>query len=410
MELIRINKNQREDFKKVWQIAFDDEFSEDFCTSFFELEDLWDYAYGWVEGEKLVSTYLSLDVKVLIRNKEFSAKYIDGVATIPEYRRQGLIQNLMRQDAVDCIKKDIPIILLDPSKDSFYRKFGFEFALSKCRIRVDKEFCSKDDKGSNFIVKKDIIANSKELQAGYLELNKWFWENSNYSELKWPKCYEDIKFLREDINIAVAYSSSNTAIGYIIYQIEESSMVIEYFRYKNLDGFYALKNFIISDIKEVKDFVFNSVPEDFPFELMLQDVSRPEKRLVLCNWTSRMARVINLSELLNTLIEKAPQKQLSIFVKDDILKENEGYYVISTKGKVTKETEAKPDIITTINDIVPLLTGLKSAEELYRQERLKVMEDEALVKGARFIPEVIKELGDLLPKITTFSADEYLAP
>lgn len=411
MEQIKLDKRFKDEFLEVWKVAFeeDEEFENELCNHFLNQEDLWQYAYGWIDNGKLVSTYLSLDVNVLIRNKKFKGHYIDSLATLPSYRRKGLIHKQMLRDAKHCFKNNIPLMLVDPSRDSFYRKFGFEFAFDQYRVTVDRNFCSQTEHSSSYTVKADIIADSSELQLAYKDITECFFKHPRYNEMRWPKCYEDIKFRRKDINIAVAFDENNLPCGYILYTREENNMILESFRYLNLDAFYALKKYMISLDESINNFVFRSIPKDFPLELLIKDLGRPEKKLFFGSWISRMIRIIDFRGFLERIIEYAPKNQIYIHIIDDIIMENEGFYRILPSGEVKKESSGNIDVTATITDIVPLLTGLKSAKELYYNGKLKVSRDKT-IEPYNKIPEIITEIDRILPKVTTFSADEYLAP
>lgn len=383
-----------------------------FANIFFNQEDLWNYTYGWLDNEKLVSTYISLDVEVLIRNKPFKGKYIDGLATLPSHRGRGLVHSQIINETNKCLEQGFSFLLLDPSRDSFYRKFGFEYGIGQYRITVDKSFFSQKglDRCRTFTVEAGPIANNIMLQAAYKEMNVWLYKNSRYNEMKWPPCYEDIKFKRDDITIAAVYDEMKRPCGYILYFIEGARMVIESFRYFYLDSFYALKKYMMSVNMELEQFVFKSIPEDFPIDLLITDLGRPDKKLLFGSWISRMVRVVDFQKVLECLIGNPPNKPIRIFVKDDVINANEGYYTISPDGKVLKEEFGSSDLAVTITDIVPLLTGLKSARTLYYDGKLKVTGTKTIEQSFAALPSIIKEMDGILPKITTFTGDEYLAP
>jgi predicted acetyltransferase len=413
MEIIKLNESFKMEFLKVWRDSFLDTqtFEEEFSMRFFSQEDLWNQAYGWVDHGKLISTYLSLDVKVIIRKKEFSAHYIDGIATLPEYRNKGLLFTQMLNDAKGCLENNIPLMLLDPARDSLYRKFGFEFALDKYTTFIPREFLYETkDYEFNYKVNSDFLSKNQKLQCDYKEINRWFWSNSRYNEMKWPKCYEDVKFLDYEIKVVVAYDNNNEPMAYALYTIEKDKMYIKSYRYINLYGFYAIKNFIFNIDKEIVGFDLESIPEDFPLDLLITNRWATDKFLTHRKMISRMARIIDFKGLLEKLIVDSPRRTISIYIKDDILIENTGTYVISTDGSVVKEDSRMYEVSATISDFVPLITGLKSAEELYFNGKLKVNDMQNICQSPRSVPNVIKEIDYILPKDITYNADEYLAP
>ncbi|MBU3127673.1 GNAT family N-acetyltransferase [Clostridium tagluense] len=413
MEIIQLNESFKKEFLKVWRDSFLDTqtFEEEFSMRFFSQEDLWNQAYGWVDEGKLISTYLSLNVKILIRKKEFSAHYIDGIATLPEYRNRGLLFTQMLNDAKRCLENNIPLMLVDPAKDSLYRKFGFEFALDKYETFIPREFLYETkDYEFSYKVSSDLLSKSQKLQCDYKEINRWLWSNSRYNEMKWPKCYEDVKFLDYEIKIVVAYEKKNKPVAYALYTIEKDKMYIKSFRYINLYGFYAIKNFIFNIDKEIVGFGLESIPEDFPLDLIITHRWAIDKFLNHRKLISRMARIIDFKGLLEKLIVASPRRAISIYIKDNMLEENTGAYIILMDGSVVKEDSTECELYATIHTFVPLLTGLKSAEELYFNGKLKVNQGQDVYQSPLLIPDVIKELSYILPKDITYNADEYLAP
>lgn len=411
MKLVKLDIGFKDEILNVWKIAFegDEEFEDDICKKFFSQPDLWKYAYGWIDDNKLISTYLSLEVKVLIRNKEFRAHYIDGLATLPSYRRRGLIHQQMLSDAKLSMQNNIPLMLVDPSRDSFYRKFGFEYALDRFKINIDKSFFSTCSNRPGCRVISGRMSD-KELQAGYKKINKWLRDNSRYNEMIWPPCYEDIKFLREDLEVTVVYVSNNLPVGYILYYIENKHMILESFRYMTLDAFHVLKTYMLTLEDEINTYSFNSIPQDFPIDLLVDDFGRPEKRLVASSHITRMMRITDFQSFLEKSLCRMPSKPICMYIQDDILKENSGFYTILPTGNVIRSEEQRCYISCTISDIVPFLSGLKSAEELYYNGKLKVNRDNNAHQSRMFLPEIIKEISYVLPKVVTYNADEYLAP
>lgn len=408
MKFTQLDASYKKELLALWKIAFDEDedFDDDICHAFFSHPDLWKHTYGMSDNGKLVSTYMSIPVMILIREKKFEATYIDGLATLPEYRRRGLIHQQMLDDAKRCIHNNISLMLVDPSRDSFYRKFGFEYAFDKFRISFDNTFL-KDNTATSSTIKSSKLSDSS-IQDDYKVINKWLYDNSRYNELIWAPCYEDIKFKRDDISISLAYDKDSMPSGYMLYTIEDDNMIIESFKFTSLDAFFALKSYM-SQNNKIKQYVFKSIPQNFPLHLLVKDISRPEKRLLLTSCMTRMMRITNLEKVLERLIHNCPKAPICIYIWDDIITENSGYYTISIDRKVTKSYIGNMDCKINITDIVPLLSGLKSAKELYYSDMLKVNVMD-VSQSRDSLPNVISELDTILSKTVTFSADEYLAP
>ncbi|QUI24155.1 GNAT family N-acetyltransferase [Vallitalea pronyensis] len=410
MELVRLNIDKKHELLKLWEVAFEEDeiFEDSLCEQFFSQLDLWHYTYGWLHKDKLVSTYMTLDVDVRIRNKVLKAHYIDGIATLPTYRRQGLVHKQMYEDAMRCREHHIPIMLVDPSRDSFYRKFGFEFAMDKYKILLDRDFFQTNALEKTGNVVKGQMDNN-ELKQAYQFINQWLWQHSRYNEMLWPPCYEDIKYKRDDYKLAVAHNDDGKPIGYIIYAIHNQEIVIESIRYVTLGALYVLKHYMLNIDEEISTYVLNSIPQDFPLDLFLKDIGRPEKRLKPYSCMTRMMRIVDFQVALEALIIQKPEIPICMAIEDTIIKENSGFYTLLPSGRIIRKS-CECFVSSTIEDIVPLLSGLKSAETLYYNGKIRVNDVRNVEQNIYKLPRIIKVLDSILPKVTTYNADEYLAP
>ena len=98
MELIKLDKSHRESFEKLMKFSFppEDEEENEEVALFLKNKRIWDDAYGWFDGDTLVSTYSSYSGQFKIRDKNFNVKFIDLVATLPTYRKKGLVRKGMK--------------------------------------------------------------------------------------------------------------------------------------------------------------------------------------------------------------------------------------------------------------------------------------------------------------------------
>lgn len=408
MKLIRLSKDYKEQLRKVYSLVFEDDFREDYCEFCLNHEDFWDQTYGWVDGEKLVSTYTCLDIEVQIRTETFKANYIDGVATLPHYRNQGLVNKMFLNNIDYCRENHIHVIFLDPFKHSYYRRSGFEVAMESNKIEMDFNFLSRDFQCPNYKIQMDYLNDNPPLQKDYKEINEWLWVNSSYSEMRQPVCYEETKYQHKDVVVAIVYDEDNQPQGYIIYTEQDETLTIKDFRYKNLYGFYALKKHILSYKDQVGALIFTKVPSDFPVSLLVDDYWKNSKNVKITKNLSRMMRIVNAEAVLSDVINTYPERQICIEIYDDLISENQGKYIITPEGIVNKlkindkiEADAKISII----DLVPLVTGRKSATELYFEGKLRLPNNENIYNSIKHIPDIIEEIDKLLPKSIAYNAE-----
>jgi len=160
MEKRKLDKNYAAAALEVWRAAFagDEEFDTDFCMRFFSQDNLWQQSNCWLDGDKLISTYFSLNVELLVRNKHLTARYIDGIATLPEYQGRGLVTNCMTDDISECYKMGVDLMLTDPARDSIYRNVGFEYSIDKYNATIPISYFKSETQESNYSVKVEILS------------------------------------------------------------------------------------------------------------------------------------------------------------------------------------------------------------------------------------------------------------
>lgn len=410
MELIRLSKEYKEQLRKVYNLVFEDAFGEEHCEFCLNHEDFWKQTYGWIDEERLVSTYTSIDIDVQFKKKSFKARYLDGVATLPSYRKQGLIDKMFFEDIERCKKEEIFIILLDPFKHSYYKRIGFEVSTESNSIEMDFDLLSKESKSCYYKVDMDYLKDSKKLQNDFKEINKWLWDNSPYNEMKQPPSYEETRYKHDNIHIAIVYDENSSPDGYLVYTEENRTLNIYSCRYKSLNAFYAMKKYISSYKDQVTKLKFSKVPEDFPIGLLVDDYWRINEKVTITKNLSRMMRIIDPKYVIGKLLDNHPKNKIYMKIKDELIEKNNGIYEISPNEEVEKidksnENKYKTDIEISIGDIVPLLTGRKSALELYYEGKLKVTDSDDIYHSVNHIPDIIKELDKMFCKTIAYNAE-----
>ncbi len=407
MQIVKLDKSYKDDLRKIFRLVFEDSFDDDPFKFFVNHDQTWEYVYGIIEDDKLVATYISFDVEVKIRDEVFKAHYLDGLATLPPYRNQGFMRKFFTQDVQRCKVEQIPMILLDPFKHSYYRKFGFEMVMDSTKLSADWNLLSLDLKPTDYTVSMDFLKDNQQLQVDYHNLRCWFRDNSHYNEMKMPEPYEDSKFHDGQNIIAITYDQTKEARGYLLYQEKNRTLKVSAFRYADLSAFYALKKHILAYTDQVNKVIFTRVPPDFPVSLILDTHWRAGNYAELKSSSSRMMRILNPQRLVEELMVAYPLRPLILYIKDESLPELEGKYFISTIGEVSRDDSLKEDLIIRSTDLGQLLTGFKSAIELYLAGKLEIPGQAEIVFSIKKIPETIQILDQLFPKIVTFMAEEW---
>lgn len=112
--------------KKIWRECFDD--SDEYLDMFFS--QVYDPAHVMVserEG-KTVSSLLLQPFAMNFHGVELPAKYICGAATLPRFRMQGIMSELLRSALNRCYREGALLCCLIPAHSylyAYYRNYGF---------------------------------------------------------------------------------------------------------------------------------------------------------------------------------------------------------------------------------------------------------------------------------------------
>jgi len=147
MELIKLNKSHKESLEKLLKFSFppEDEQDTEWGNLIIKNEKIWNDVYGWFDGDTLAATYGSYSAQLMIRGEIFDVKYIENVATLPSYRKKGLIRKGLIKELENNSNTKFHFHSLGPFKHEFYRNLGFENALDSKKLELDFEFLSKKD-------------------------------------------------------------------------------------------------------------------------------------------------------------------------------------------------------------------------------------------------------------------------
>jgi len=231
--------------------------------------------------------------------------------------------------------------------------------------------------------------------------------------MKWPDSHEYVKFWRNDINIALVYDTDSRPQGYILYELEDDKINVLSIRYTCLEALDALRHYIVV-IPDLKSCSFSSIPPDFPLEFLTQYLATPHKAIVPYRYNNRMVRVVNFGALLEKLIVVWPEVPITFKVNDTIFPQNDAYFTTLPDKKVLRfglyESRPTAYVVLDIKATAPLLCGMTSAEELYYGGRLNVSDNPNISQSRSELPKIVEQINDMLPKVITYNADEYLAP
>ncbi|MDO4159749.1 MAG: GNAT family N-acetyltransferase [Prevotellaceae bacterium] len=108
--------------REIWKTVFND--SEEFMNLYFSRVYRNEYNVCCQLDGRVVAALQTLPYTLLYHGKEVKTSYISGVSTLPEYRKQDIGNNLMRQAHFSIYYKDVVFAALIPAEEWLYEWYG----------------------------------------------------------------------------------------------------------------------------------------------------------------------------------------------------------------------------------------------------------------------------------------------
>ena len=202
--------------KELWLMCFPDE-EKKVLDNFFEKSVTPQNVIATFFGEQIVNAMCLLESEIVLKNKRYSAIYIYGVCTHPEYRGKGLMKTAFKHLDELAILKNIDYLFLVPATEGLfdmYEKLGYKtgFTHEKTAVEIDEIF-STQEKSETFTFEK------------YLQFReKYCDDSSGYAILK-GDAFKSFYFpVGEEMKVVC---NSN---GYCVFSVEnEKITVFEHF-------------------------------------------------------------------------------------------------------------------------------------------------------------------------------------
>ncbi|BFH65490.1 GNAT family N-acetyltransferase [Paenibacillus azoreducens] len=317
---------------------------------------------------------------VFVNGRKIPMAGIGGVATWPEYRRQGLVKQLLTHSLQVMNESGRLISMLHPFSFPFYRKFGWEMfsEYKKYVIPTEKLPAKLLTKGTVRRNIRDIPVLNRVYEAYAVRFNGMMLR----SEERWKS-----SILEDEDQTAVYYSPSGDPEGYLLYKVEKNEFLVEEFICLNEEAKAALWTFIGNHDSMVTQVVLNQMPANDGLTYTLAD-PRITQEIIPYG----MTRIVNLPGFIEALDYEGSGEVESwtIQVSDPYAPWNEGtwHWKISPLGEAKikpAEQEEEAQLQCDIQTLTTLLLGYKRPAELWKMGRL-TGESEAVTRLEYAIP------------------------
>lgn len=320
----------------------------------------------YVEG-KLAAQLAVLDLYTFIGGKRFAMGGIAGVSTWPEYRRQGLVAELLHHTLQQMKEKGQTLSFLHPFLISFYRKFGWEVYTDLKTYRIDTGLLPARTAYNGTM--KRVELSYELLNPVYNEYAKRVNGALDRSEAWWNYRISS----RKKGQTVVYYDTAGDPQGYVIYEVKNRELFVHEFIDLTEEARRALWSFLGQHDSMIDQLVIKAAADDGLAYLLHNPRIKQEIEPYF------MARIVDAEAFLKEypFAEGSEASAFVLDIQDEHAPWNEGKYEVRIAAdgtanvqRLSGETNGEP-IRTGIGALAAMLTGYKRPTELLRYGHLQ---------------------------------------
>ena len=154
MKVRKLEQKEHIQTRKLWEEIFTEDTPE-FLDYYYTVKTRDNEIYVIEDNDKIVSMLHLNPYQMRIGNRIYQTHYIVAVATDEQYRRRGLMAQLLNYVLQVMTDRGEPFTFLMPASEAIYKPFGFEYIYTQGRSRVT-------GKGSNHAEVKFVFAKKKD--------------------------------------------------------------------------------------------------------------------------------------------------------------------------------------------------------------------------------------------------------
>lgn len=304
----------KEQVRKLWEKCFEDD--ADFLDLYFERKYSKQNSEFVEVGDRIISSMQVFPYQMSFYDQTLTVGYIYGACTHPDYRRKGVMRQLLQQ-AIAHMKADgVDAAILIPANDDlyeYYTKFGFapvfehyekQFTTSE-KYELSEQFIFEED--NEFSIEKYELLSREEQKRKVCVF---------HSE-------EDYRFALDEMKLSggkqftITYKNRIVALA-IVSEKENGNWRVEEIASTGL----TVRNMLLQQICHVLN-------TDEIYTVQTATNRNRQKK--------GMLRLIDTEKIMNIYVKNNPQlKEETYFVRDNQLSSNTGYYTIG-EGKMQFE-------------------------------------------------------------------------
>ncbi len=402
MTIERLNKGQRDLIRELYQLCFSSDFDSDSFNAYLASDDLWEFVWGVVSDDMLLSSYVAYEGGVKIRTVPFQVFYFDGFVTRPGYRNKGMGQKMFEHQRKVAEKKSIYLFALDPFKNSYYKQFGFEDALDLLKIEIPMRNLSWEKVDDLYQTNTSGAFQSQKAMQALHEIDEREWEEGSYNPMRLPNAYFYGMFNQKSWKVCLLTDEFEKYCGCLLYEIKDRKMTVYKMSFFDLKGIYTFRNWFSQFRDQIDTIFFFKAPRDFPIEVLAETFHSGSSHVNMRIYPTRMMQILDIQYAIQNLLPvlNLPVEPVVIQFTDEQINTNNQILSISKRG-VKPVKKSIVDLVISVPDFVPIFTGRLSVSDQFRRGKVKIPSHSNPSWNPLFHPDIIQRMNGIFPRIST---------
>lgn len=330
-------------------------------------------------GQKLAATSGGYPFHVYMNGKPAAIQGVTAVGTEPEFRRRGIVRQLITDLLHRAHKEGQVASILLASRGAIYQRFGYGLASTAAGYEFDPTKAVlqdpfRDEGHIERLSKVDAQPILSEVFRRYARPRNVF---AARADVVWERLLSDAA--KDHAYIAVHYNNDGKPDGYAVYKTEwkgnGQTMQITDLAWENISAWKSLWQYLCShDL--VEKVTWMDVPEDDPALAVLLEPRCLNRK----TWDGLWLRPVNVGPMLEA---RGYQSNGTINIdvtNDTICSWNNGTWCLTVEGgeATVQSTKNKADLRLNPDTLGSLVSGHFSATQLERAGRLAAANPEQL--------------------------------
>jgi predicted acetyltransferase len=214
MEIKELTEKDYTESMKLSMYAFQYKIPEDRIASRIEMLKRHKIIGVW-EEDNLAAKLHIIPFLINMNDQEWKMGGVAGVATYPEFRRNGYVKRLIIEALERMCKEEQIISLLHPFDIGFYRKYGWEVFTENKKLLIEKKDLKFLESQPGSIKRYQKDSHHPDIENVYAQFSKNYMGMLVRDSTWWKKSIYD------DGEIAVYYDKSEEPKGYILFEVKD---------------------------------------------------------------------------------------------------------------------------------------------------------------------------------------------